>query len=465
MTDQSQMSIRDSRIINAMLMIVDPLVIIATAIISYVAYLPLDRMPDIYGVVTGYVALLTLLVFSKASLYDDWGRSSRSEEIRKLSLSWFMVFMLTLVTLILIKAGEQVSRAWILTWFVTGWSWLIAIRFLVRSLEKLAYRRGVGQRSVVLVGDKGLCARVVSKISEMEVLGYKVKAVCVSGENVNDFIDAGVDIANISEVESYVKVHNIYEVWIALPLREEKQLQSIIHLLRNSAVDIRYLPDLFGMRLLNHSVASVAGMPLVNLSITPIAGMNGLIKLIEDYVLSLLILISVSPLLVIIAVLVKTTSKGPIIYKQERISWNGRPFMMYKFRSMPTDVEERTGPKWAKSGEDRATFIGSILRKTSLDELPQFVNVLKGDMSIVGPRPERPVFVERFKDDIQDYMKKHLVKAGITGWAQVNGLRGDTDLKKRIEYDLYYIEHWSLWFDIKIIFMTLFKGFSSKNAY
>ena len=194
-------------------------------------------------------------------------------------------------------------------------------------------------------------------------------------------------------------------------------------------------------------------------------GANRYIKALEDKLLAALILIIISPLLIILALGVKLSSKGPIFYRQERVTWYGKNFHMYKFRSMPVAAENDTGAVWAKAGENRATPFGAFLRKTSLDELPQFWNVLKGDMSIVGPRPERPVFVDKFKDEIPGYMQKHKVKAGITGWAQVNGWRGDTDLNKRIEHDLHYIENWSLWMDIKIIFLTIFKGFIHKNAY
>jgi len=207
------------------------------------------------------------------------------------------------------------------------------------------------------------------------------------------------------------------------------------------------------------------GIPIVDLNATPMVGMNRLLKAAFDRILSSIILIVVAPLMLFIAILVKFSSPGPVLFRQQRVGWNGRPFMMLKFRSMPVNVENVTGPVWAKSSDGRATKIGTILRRTSLDELPQFFNVLRGDMSIVGPRPERSVFVEKFKDEVPDYMKKHLVKAGITGWAQVNGWRGNTDLGKRIEYDMYYIEHWSLWFDIKIVFLTIVRGFINKNAY
>ena len=188
-------------------------------------------------------------------------------------------------------------------------------------------------------------------------------------------------------------------------------------------------------------------------------------KAIEDRLVSGFSLIILSPVMVLIALGVKLSSSGPVYYRQERVSWNGLTFSMLKFRSMPVDAEWDKGAQWATSGDERPTRFGRFLRRTSLDELPQLINVLKGDMSIVGPRPERPVFIEEFKTEIPDYMQKHLVKAGITGWAQVNGWRGDTDLKTRIEYDIYYIEHWSIMLDIKIMAMTLIKGMIHKNAY
>ncbi|MCG8537994.1 MAG: exopolysaccharide biosynthesis polyprenyl glycosylphosphotransferase, partial [Pseudomonadales bacterium] len=255
------------------------------------------------------------------------------------------------------------------------------------------------------------------------------------------------------------------QIWIAMPIAKVKQIQVLLKGLSQTTADIRLVPDIFGFQLLNHSVSAVAGLPVVNLSVTPMDGLNRYVKALEDKLFAGLILLVISPILFFLAIGVKLSSPGPIFYRQERVTWYGKSFHMYKFRSMPVTAENDTGAVWAKAGENRATPFGAFLRKTSLDELPQFWNVLKGDMSIVGPRPERPVFVDKFKDEIPGYMQKHKVKAGITGWAQVNGWRGDTDLNKRIEHDLHYIENWSLWMDIKIIFLTIFKGFIHKNAY
>jgi putative colanic acid biosynthesis UDP-glucose lipid carrier transferase len=211
-------------------------------------------------------------------------------------------------------------------------------------------------------------------------------------------------------------------------------------------------------------MTEVAGLPVISLTETPMSGVNRMVKAVEDYAFASLILAVASPLMLLIAIGVKLSSSGPVLYRQERVTWNGERFSMLKFRTMPVDAEAASGPVWMRQGERRATPIGRLLRRTSLDELPQLINVLKGEMSLVGPRPERPEFVERFRQQIPGYMQKHLVKAGITGWAQVNDLRGDSGLEQRIQYDLYYIDNWSLWFDLRILVLTLWHILKSHNA-
>jgi putative colanic acid biosynthesis UDP-glucose lipid carrier transferase len=216
---------------------------------------------------------------------------------------------------------------------------------------------------------------------------------------------------------------------------------------------------------LRQSTQEIAGLPVISLAESPLEGVNQVTKTIEDVVLALVILAVASPAMLLIALGVKLSSPGPVLYRQQRVTWNGKRFQMLKFRTMPVGVEQETQAVWAKPGEPRATPFGAFLRRFSLDELPQFLNVLRGEMSIVGPRPERPEFVQRFRREIPGYMQKHLVKAGITGWAQVNDLRGDTDLRERIRYDLYYIENWSPWFDLRIILLTVLHVFRTRNAY
>jgi putative colanic acid biosysnthesis UDP-glucose lipid carrier transferase len=315
------------------------------------------------------------------------------------------------------------------------------------------------------VGARGLGREVAAHImaapwTGLEILGF----FCDSSETHGSEIVGRPVIGRLEDLPGYLERHPVDQVWLAMPLKEEDQMLRVLHDLRHCTTDIRYVPDLFGFRLINHSVTDVVGLPVINLSVSPMEGVNRVVKAIEDRLLAALILVLISPLMFAIALAIKLSSPGSVFYRQERVSWNGTRFEMLKFRSMCTHAES-TGVRWGDAQGKPVTPIGVFLRRTSLDELPQFINVLKGEMSIVGPRPERPVFVEQFKDEIPGYMKKHLVKAGITGWAQVNGLRGDTDLQKRIEYDLHYIDQWSLWFDLRIIFLTLFRGFAGKNAY
>jgi putative colanic acid biosynthesis UDP-glucose lipid carrier transferase len=410
--------------------------------------------------------LLVTWTFPRFGLYHPWRGASIVEEIRRVSLAWGATFLVLATLAVITKTAADYSRIWFGLWFVLGWCGFVASRISLRLFLIRTRRRGRNLRTAIVVGGGSLAKEVVERLQDSDWTGIRV--VGWFSSNADEILGEHTDLPRLGSldgVSAYSERAGIDQIWIALPLRDEDRVQRLLHDLRHSTASIRYIPDIFGFRLLNHSVTEVAGLPVVNISVSPLEGPNWYIKRVEDAVFSLLILVLISPLLLLIAIGVKLSSPGPVFYRQERVGWNGRPFQMLKFRSMPVHAEDRTGPVWAKKGEDRATPFGAFLRRSSLDELPQFINVLKGEMSIVGPRPERPVFVEKFKDEIPDYMKKHLVKAGITGWAQVNGWRGDTDLEKRIEHDLYYIENWSLWFDIKIILLTLIKGFVDKNAY
>jgi Undecaprenyl-phosphate glucose phosphotransferase len=229
--------------------------------------------------------------------------------------------------------------------------------------------------------------------------------------------------------------------------------------------DIKVVPGAYEFLSLRGGIDELDDLPIVSLQSSPLYGWNTVFKRIFDLILGTFLLVFTFPIMFIIAFLVKWTSEGPIFYKQERIGMDGCSFQMLKFRTMRVNAEKETGPVWAKESDPRRTKVGTFLRKTSLDELPQLFNVMKGEMSLVGPRPERPIFVEKFRDRIPSYMLRHKIKAGMTGWAQVNGWRGNTSLEKRIEHDLYYIENWSIGFDFKILFMTFWKGFFSKSAY
>lgn len=424
---------------------------------------PTVATPEFYLAATIFGLILTAWLFPHFGVYEPWRGGSILEEIRRVSMAWLTVLFILFGFAFATRSGAEFSRAWIVIWAGSAWLCLVTERFALRASLRWARKAGYNQRQIVIVGSLALSTDIAERIAQAPWAGLHVGGFFTDDQKPS--IPDERIIGSIADLSTRLAQGDIDQVWIAMALKDEDRVREILHDLRHSTADIKFVPDIFGFRLINHSVSEFAGLPVLNLSSSPMSGSNRMVKAIEDKVISLLILLMISPLMLLIAFGVKLSSPGPILYRQERVGWNGKPFMMLKFRSMPMDAEASSGPVWAKSGEKRATRFGAFLRRTSLDELPQFINVLKGDMSIVGPRPERPVFVDKFKDEIPDYMKKHLVKAGITGWAQVNGWRGNTDLSKRIEYDLYYIEHWSLWFDLTIILMTPFKGLITKNAY
>jgi len=420
---------------------------------------PFSEIPESYILMVVFAALLTIIMFPWFGVYKSWRGGSSIDQLRAVLLAWLVVWVSVIIALFSFKASADYSRIWLGTWFVVAFSVLFIVRWLIYSLLKSFRKRGYNQKKVVLFGAGELGREVIQRLNASKWAGFEVVQVYDDNQELDDTEIAGCKIvADSKNLEQYIQNNQVDEVWIALPLRAEDRVKEIMHELRHCLVNIKLLPDIFGMRLINHSVGEMLGFPIVNLSSTPIDGVNRLIKEIEDKLFSFIILILISPIMLILAIGVKLSSPGPVFYKQTRVGWNGKTFEMLKFRSMPVDVE-KDGVIWGGAKNKTTSQFGVFIRKTSLDELPQFFNVLKGDMSIVGPRPERDIFVEKFKDEIPDYMKKHLVKAGVTGWAQINGWRGDTDLNKRIEYDMFYIENWSLWFDLKVILLTVFKGF------
>ncbi len=465
-----------SSLFNLMQRLIDWLAIYMSGIFAYYA-VGLDEffaslgtysMPIAYTYVLAIAVLLSIAIFPFLPLYRTWRGGSIYQEIKFVTLGWLLTAFLLATFALMTKTGAVYSRLWAGVWFICGWFTLVSCRVLLRLILRWVRSKGLNLRQIVIVGAGDLGKEVAERINAaswtgLEIVGFFSKNY---KENGTHCTKSGAPIlGDLNALPEFVQSHSVDQIWIAMRLKEEDMVRAVLHDLRHCAVDICYIPDIYGFQLLNHSFTEIAGLPVFSLSATPMEGINRWLKATEDQVLAFIILLFVSPLMLLIAIGVKLSSPGPVFYRQERVSWNGEPFVMLKFRSMRVGIEDNTGPRWAKKYESRATWFGSLLRKSSLDELPQFINVLKGDMSIVGPRPERPVFIEQFKEEVPDYMKKHLVKAGITGWAQINGWRGDTDLKKRVEHDIYYIENWSLWFDLKIIFLTLFKGLVNRNAY
>ncbi|GAA4874863.1 undecaprenyl-phosphate glucose phosphotransferase [Ferrimonas pelagia] len=404
--------------------------------------------------------LFTVVVYPIVGVYRPWRGEPRLKEVGNALGAWILSMSFTVVSIQFLEVDQALYTLFIGVWCMVGSAVQICARIIVR--QWLNYLRGKGRnlRHVIVVGDGHVADAAIRQVNSAKWTGYKL-----SGYFGDNYLDTSTkNLGDFNDVEKYCRDNSVDQIWIAMGLHDARVASVLIEQLKFVTADVRYIPDLTGFNLINHSVSSVAGMPVINVSTSPMKGVNQIIKDIEDKIIASIILLLISPVMIGLAVAVKVTSPGPIFYRQERVSWNGKPFEMLKFRSMAVD-SEADGVQWGGAQSMKVTPIGKFIRATSLDELPQFINVLKGDMSIVGPRPERTVFVEQFKHEIPGYMQKHMVKAGITGLAQIEGWRGDTDLSKRVESDLNYIRNWSLWLDLKIIFLTVFKGFVNKNAY
>jgi len=444
----------------------DPLLAVLAGWLAYRWYLGTWILPERYLLALIGVAVVCFALFPLLRLYAPQRGVTLFEEAGRLANAWLLIAAAWFGYVFLSKSGVEFSRAWSLYWIAFGAAIHIVFRAAIRLVLRELRRRGYNQRHIVVIGAGRLGKDIARRLAAAPWSGLSIRAfydddpalagVQVDGIAVHGTVDA---------VPRDLDAGNVDEVWIALPLRADARIRELLLHLRRHSVGVRLVPDIFNFALLNHSMTEVAGLPVINLAESPLSGVNRVIKGTEDFVLSLLLLIIASPLMLVIALGVKLSSRGPAIYAQQRVTWNGRHFMMRKFRTMPVDAEAASGPVWSSPGERRATPFGAFLRRSSLDELPQLLNVLQGDMSLVGPRPERPEFVEQFRRQIPGYMQKHLVKAGITGWAQVNDLRGDTDLTRRIEYDLYYIDNWSLMFDLRILCLTLWHILTSRNAH
>jgi Undecaprenyl-phosphate glucose phosphotransferase len=334
-----------------------------------------------------------------------------------------------------------------------------ATREAARTFLRARWRAGRHLRRVLIAGAGDLGRTVADRLLEHRELGFTIIGFLDDKAAATDAIGyRGLPIlGTLSDVAEVCGTEGVDEIYVALPLDEHVKMLGVVDYASRECIEVHVVPDLLQFIALRARLEDLDGLPIISIHDVPLRGMNSVIKRLTDIAISFLVIVGTAPLTLAIAWLIKRSSPGPVFYSQVRMSLDGRSFKVYKFRSMPIDAENDSGPVWARDDDPRATRIGRWLRRTDVDELPQFWNVLKGDMSIVGPRPERPFFVEQFKHRIPQYMLRHKVKAGITGWAQVNGWRGNTSLEKRIEFDLYYIENWSLTLDFKIMWLTVMK--------
>ena len=343
---------------------------------------------------------------------------------------------------------------------------LAVTRQAIRKHREARWRLGEGLRNILIAGAGELGRSVADKFIDHQELGFRVLGFLddrLRGEYAGY---RGVPIVGtLDDVEDVVAARQIASLYVALPLEDHDKIKSLISFGSREGLDVKVAWDYLTHVALRAGVEDLDGIPVINLAVTPIQGWNWVQKRTMDIAFSAALLALAAIPFAAIAGLIKLTSKGPVFYQQERMGLDGKPFTIYKFRSMYEDAERETGPVWANPNDPRRTALGSVLRRLSIDELPQLYNVLKGDMSLVGPRPERPSFVRKFKERIPQYMLRHKVKSGMTGWAQVNGWRGNTSIEKRIEHDLYYIENWTLGLDLKILWLTFWRVFLHRHAY
>jgi putative colanic acid biosynthesis UDP-glucose lipid carrier transferase len=410
---------------------------------------------------------LAIIAFPLAGAYRTWLRTPGLTELLRALAGWFAIVTALIVLAAATKTTADFSRLWMGYWTILTSLIIFSARTGIMAAGSIARKQGLGYRRVGIVGTGDLARHVSEAITGNPKLGLEIAGFIAGGTPpVNGDIPV---LGQIDNLEQLVTDNNLHEVWVALPLSAEDQVKTTLDGLQNCLVTVRYIPDIFSLRLLSHVPTRVADILTIELNSSPLQGANRVLKSVFDYLFATFALILVSPVLVTVSLAIKLTSPGPVFFTQWRHGSQGRPIRIYKFRTMYENPTGETAFVQATKGDPRVTPVGRFLRRTSLDELPQFINVLQGRLSVVGPRPHAIAHNDEFKDQISAYMQRHRVKPGITGWAQVNGYRGETDtlakMRKRIEFDLFYIENWSFWLDIKVILLTVFFLFSHDTAY
>ena len=457
-----------SQLLMVLLQVVLDVVLAAAAFV--LAYrINLSRDPSVGGFgpylpqMIVFVGTVIAAIFA-SRLYTRRRGQPRLEEL------WTLVKAITLGTLIavaLISFAFNNAFDYRRPMMVLAWVLCILLltlgRFLHIQIQRAFLRRGIGSSDVLLVGTGEVGRMVLQKMLHSPQLGYHPVGLVAVEDGTQRVLGIPV-LGKLADLPHLIEEHKVQEVIICLPEASHDELVQITAQCERERVGIRIYPDVFQIMASEVSISDLAGMPLLTMRDVALRGWYLALKRGVDIVGSLAALIVLSPLMILTAVLIKLELPGPVFYVQERMGLDAKPFQMLKFRSMRADAE-RQGPGWTTANDPRRTRIGALLRKLSVDELPQFINVLLGDMSLVGPRPERPVYVEQFRQSIPRYMDRHREKAGLTGWAQVNGLRGDTSITDRTKYDLWYIENWSLSLDFKIMLRTALRIFGDRSAY
>jgi Undecaprenyl-phosphate glucose phosphotransferase len=423
-----------------------------------------------YVSILPYIAALTPLAFHVQGLYRLRRGRSRVDDFFAVFVGSTLAVVLGIIGTLYYKAYhdpnlQEISRpVWALFLLINITTAYLTREFVREALER-RWRAGIGLKRVLIVGAGDLGRMVADKVIEHRELGFKMIGFLDDRAGGDHIGYRGLPLLGVlADADDIIRRERIDHVYVALPLDEHVKMLAVVEATNREGVDVHVVPDLLQFIALRARLENLDGVPIISLNDVPLRGFNSLLKRTIDVGISSIALLVMSFPFGIIALIIKRTSPGGVFYTQERMGLDGKAFHVYKFRSMYDGAEDDTGPVWARDNDPRCTPVGRFLRRFDLDELPQLWNVLRGDMSIVGPRPERPYFVQQFKHLIPQYMLRHKVKSGITGWAQVNGWRGNTSLEKRIEYDLYYIENWSVSLDLKIMWLTLLRGLQ-KHAY
>lgn len=463
---------REDILLSVILVFIDALMVGSSFIFAYYLRMSTDIVgvfavpaPQIYVIMISVLTVTILAVFYVYRLYDLKRGRSKIDEFYKVAAAVSTGTVLSIAINSFILADEFVYSRQIL---ITGW--LVSIvtaslaRFAYGSLVGRLRKRGFAQQRMIIVGAGDLGQMVLDKVKHAPEYGYRV--VGLLDDERTGLVNGVPIVGMIDDLPRLARNLQADEVIIGLEGETHQRILDMISACEDESINIKVCPDAFQIITNNQlGIGDLGGMPLISVRDVGLRGVNRVLKRIVDVVFSAAFLVLFSPVTIVVALAVKLSSPGPAFYVQERVGLDGKPIQVIKFRSMRTDAEEKTGPVWAKAGDPRRTRFGRFIRRFSIDEFPQFINVLVGDMSIVGPRPERPHFVEQFSQTIPRYMRRHREKAGLTGWAQVNGLRGDTPIEERTRYDLYYIENWSLLFDFKIMAKTIIAIFRDNNAY
>ena len=406
-----------------------------------------------------------LLLYQAFTLYEPLhmqGRRLMLANIIKANVLGMLIF----VYLLYMLKETDFSRLTVYIFCVVNILLEWGVRMLIFAVLRDMRKKGLNQKQIILVGYSRAAEEYIDRIEANPQWGYIVRGI------LDDNVPAGTVykgikvIGRIANLTVILPANRLDEIAITLGLSEYYRLEEIVAMCEKSGVHTKFIPDYNKIIPTKPYTEDILGLPVINIRYVPLSNtFNSMVKRVMDIFGSIAAIIVSSPVMLLMCILIKATSPGPLIYRQERVGLHNKTFWMYKFRSMEIQPESEEKKAWTVKNDPRVTGIGKFMRRTSIDELPQLFNILKGDMSLVGPRPERPFFVEKFREEIPRYMVKHQVRPGLTGWAQVNGYRGDTSIRKRIDCDLYYIENWSIGFDIKILFLTIFKGFINKNAY